>query len=198
MASTPRLDPTVLVWRLLRRFQWRLIWLRQSKFMIGTTGLVRDDAGRVLLVRHRFWPVGRQVGLPGGYALAGERLEDALAREVREEVGLGVEVAHVVQVSSGFQLRVEVAFAAALAEGNLVGGTTGATTGGSAEGNATGGPAEGNAAGGSAEVVLRLDSREVLSADFHELSALPEDLMPNHRRLILENADWFKAAGADG
>ena len=172
MASTPRLDPTVLVWRLLRRFQWRLVWLRQSKFMIGTTGLVRDDAGRVLLVRHRFWPVGRQVGLPGGYALAGERLEDALAREVREEVGLGVEVAHVVQVSSGFQLRVEVAFAAALAEGS-----------------ATGSPAG---------VVFRLDPREVLSAGFHELSALPEDLMPNHRRLILENAEWFKAAGADG
>lgn len=171
MARTSRLDPTVLVWRLLRRFQWRLIWLRQSKFMIGTTGLVRDDAGRVLLVRHRFWPVGRQVGLPGGYALAGERLEDALAREVREEVGLGVEVAHVVQVSSGFQLRVEVAFAAALA----------------------------NVPPGSAvDLPLRLDPREVLSAGFHELSALPEDLMPNHRRLILENADWFKTAGADG
>jgi 8-oxo-dGTP diphosphatase len=81
---TAGLDPTVAVWRRLRRYQWRLVWLRQSKFMVTTTGLVRDDAGRVLLLRHRFWPVGRQVGLPGGYALAGERLEDALAREVRE------------------------------------------------------------------------------------------------------------------
>jgi ADP-ribose pyrophosphatase YjhB (NUDIX family) len=169
MARSPRLDPTVFVWHLLHRFQWRLIWLRQAKFMIGTTGLVRDGAGRVLLVRHRFWPVGRQVGLPGGYALAGERLEEALAREVREETGLAVDVAHVVQVSSGFQLRVEVAFAASLATG-----------------------------GGGGEPALRLDSREVLEAGFHELSALPEDLMPNHRRLILENAQWFKAAGAHG
>jgi ADP-ribose pyrophosphatase YjhB (NUDIX family) len=188
MARTSRLDPTVVVWRLLHRFQWRLVWLRQSKFMIGTTGLVRDDAGRVLLVRHRFWPPGRQVGLPGGYALAGERLEDALAREVREEVGLGVEVAHVVQVSSGFRLRVEVAFAAALANGNAFGDSAGDSSEG----------ASGDPHADAAEVPLRLDPREVLSAGFHELSALPEDLMPNHRRLILENADWFKAAGADG
>ena len=165
MARTTNLDPTVAAWRALRRFQWRLIWLRESKFMIGTTGLVRDDAGRVLLLRHRFWPVGRQVGLPGGYAHAGERLEDAVAREVREEVGLRVEVGHVLRVGSGFRLRVEVAFAAALADG---------------------GPADGPAG-------WRLDRREVLAADFYELSALPPDLMPNHRRLIQENADWFQA-----
>lgn len=163
---TRNLDPTLAVWRRLRRYQWRLVWLRQSKFMVTTTGLVRDDTGRVLLLRHRFWPVGRQVGLPSGYALAGERLEDALAREVREETGLTVEVAHVLGVRSGFRLRVEVAFAAA-----VVG--------------------EGSAA------ALRLDQREVLSADFRELSELPADLMPNHRRLIQENADWFRPS-ADG
>ena len=155
------LDPAVAVWRRLRRYQWRLVWLRQDKFMVTTTGLVRDDAGRVLLLRHRFWPAGRQVGLPGGYALAGERLEDALAREVREETGLTVEVAHVLGVRSGFRLRVEVAFAAAVV---------------------------GDGADG---VALRLDRREVLSADFHELSQLPADLMPNHRRLLQEHADWF-------
>src|ERR1700761_8752118 len=109
---TRRFDPTLAVWRRLRRYQWRLVWLRQSKFMVTTTGLVRDEAGRVLLLRHRFWPVGRQSGLPGGYALAGERLEAALAREVREETGLSVEVGRVLGVRSGFRLRVEVAFAA--------------------------------------------------------------------------------------
>lgn len=162
------LDPTLAVWRRLRRYQWRLVWLRQSKFMVTTTGLVRDDAGRVLLLRHRFWPVGRQVGLPGGYALTGERLEDALAREVREETGLTIEVAHVLGVRSGFRLRIEVAFAA-----TVVGE----------------GPADG---------VLRLDRREVLAADFHELSELPADLMPNHRRLLQENADWFRPSSAVG
>jgi ADP-ribose pyrophosphatase YjhB (NUDIX family) len=150
---------TAAVWRRLHRVQWRLVWLRQSKFVLGTTGLVRDPEGRVLLVRHRFWPEGRQVGLPGGYAIAGERLEDAVAREVREETGLAIEVAHVVQVSSGFQLRAEVAFAA-----RLVGGE------------------------------WRLDRREVLSAEFVPLDELPADLMPNHRRLIEQNAAWFQPA----
>jgi len=163
--DTGRLDPVLAVWRRLRRYQWRLVWLRQSKFMITTTGLVRDDAGRVLLLRHRFWPVGRQVGLPGGYAVAGERLEDALAREVREETGLSVEVAHVLGVRSGFRLRIEVAFAATVVGEIPAGG------------------------------VLLLDRREVLAADFHELSDLPVDLMPNHRRLIAENEDWFAAVG---
>lgn len=155
----PRL--TAVVWRRLHRFQWRLVWLRQSKFVLGTTGLVRDQEGRVLLVRHRFWPEGRQVGLPGGYAIAGERLEDAVAREVREETGLAVEVAHVVQVSSGFQLRAEVAFAARLAGGQW-----------------------------------QLDRREVLSAEFVPLDELPADLMPNHRRLIEQNTEWFRSATA--
>ena len=147
------------MWRRLERYQWRLVWLRQSKFLVGTTGLVRDSEGRVLLLRHRFWPEGRQVGLPGGYAIAGERLEDAVAREVREETGLRISVAHVVQVSSGFRLRVEVAYA-----GELVGGD------------------------------WNLDRREVLSAEFVPIDALPADLMPNHRRLIEENAAWFRSA----
>jgi 8-oxo-dGTP diphosphatase len=150
---------TAVVWRSLKRFQWRLVWLRQSKFVVGTTGLVRDEEGRVLLLRHRFWPEGRQVGLPGGYAIAGERLEDAVAREVHEETGLRISVAHVVQVSSGFRLRVEVAFA-----GELVGGD------------------------------WDMDRREVLSARFTPIDELPADLMPDHRRLIEHNADWFKPA----
>ena len=157
-------DPVVptlalALWRRLRRYQWRLVWLRQSKFVVGATGLVRDDEGRVLLVRHRFWPEGRQVGLPGGWAISGERFEDAVAREVREETGLRIEVAHVVQVSSGFQLRAGITYAARLLGGQWA-----------------------------------LDRREVISADFVPIDELPADLMPNHRRLIEENAAWFQRA----
>lgn len=159
-----RPDVVLAVWRRLRRYQWRLVWLRESKFVVTTSGLIRDDRGRVLLLRHRFWPVGRQVGLPGGFAVAGERLEDALAREVREETGLHVEVAHVVQLRSGFRMRVEATFVATLVPGGE----------------------------------LRLERREVLAADFYELDDLPADLMPNHRRLIQENADWFAAALTPG
>lgn len=152
------------LWRRLRRHQWRLVWLRQSKFVVTTTGLVRDDRGRVLLLHHRFWPVGRQVGLPGGYAVSGERLEDAVAREIREETGLRVEVGHVIQVRSGYRLRVETAYAASLLPGDE----------------------------------LRIDAHEVLAAGFYELDDLPEDLMPNHRRLIQENQAWFTFASTGG
>ncbi len=66
--------------------QWRLLWLTQAKFMVSVAGVVRDDTGRVLLLRHRFWLDGSW-GLPGGYAHGAERLEDALERELREETG---------------------------------------------------------------------------------------------------------------
>ena len=147
-----------VVWRSLKRFQWRIVWVRQSKFVVGTTGMVRDDQGRVLLVRHRFWPPGKQVGLPGGYAHARERLEDAVAREVLEETGLRIDVAHVLQVRSGYRLRLGVTYAA-----ELVGGE------------------------------WDVDRREVISAEFTPLDARPADLMPDHRRLIEENAAWFQA-----
>jgi ADP-ribose pyrophosphatase YjhB (NUDIX family) len=96
--------------------QWRLLWLTQAKFMVSVAGVVRDDAGRVLLLRHRFWPEGSW-GLPGGYVHGHERLEDALARELREETGCRIEGMRVLRVNSGFRYRVEVIFTARLAAG---------------------------------------------------------------------------------
>lgn len=54
--------------------------------------IVRDDGGRVLLCR---MPPDRGVfpgqwGLPGGGVEPGESIEEALAREVREELGVSV------------------------------------------------------------------------------------------------------------
>jgi NAD+ diphosphatase len=50
--------------------------------------LVRDG-DRVLLTRKAFWPKGRY-GLVAGFVDAGESLEGAAAREVREEVGVEI------------------------------------------------------------------------------------------------------------
>jgi NAD+ diphosphatase len=50
--------------------------------------LVRDG-DRVLLTRKSFWPKGR-FGLVAGFVDAGESLEGAAAREVREEVGVEI------------------------------------------------------------------------------------------------------------
>ncbi|MEU6346098.1 NUDIX domain-containing protein [Streptomyces sp. NPDC046977] len=108
------------LWRTIRGpLQWRVMWLANSKYMVGVTGVVRDSEGRVLLLRHRLWPEDRPWGLPGGYAKAGEDFRDTVAREVREETGLEVRVGELVHLKSGFRLRVEVAYAATLVGGSL-------------------------------------------------------------------------------
>jgi len=96
--------------------QWRLLWLTQPKFLVSVAGVVHDDQGRILLLRHRFWPAGSW-GLPGGYAHSAERLEDALARELREETGCRIDGQRLLRVNSGYRLRVEVVFTARLTGG---------------------------------------------------------------------------------
>src|SRR5690606_9147393 len=101
------------VWRMLAgSLQWRILWLKHAKFMAGITGVVVDDDGNVLLLRHRLWPQDRQWGLPTGYANKGERFEETVVREVAEETGLTVEVGELVALTSGYRLRVEVAYKA--------------------------------------------------------------------------------------
>jgi 8-oxo-dGTP diphosphatase len=108
------------LWHRIRGpWQWRVLWFTNAKFMIGVTGVVRDQDGRVLLLRHRMWPEGRQWGLPTGYARARETFQETVAREVREETGLRVAVGDLVRVRSGYRLRAEVAYEARHLGGQL-------------------------------------------------------------------------------
>ncbi len=73
--------------RMSGRLQWRLHWLINSKFVVGVSGIISDDAGRMLLVQPRYWP-DKAWGLPGGMVKRGESFEEALTRELLEETGL--------------------------------------------------------------------------------------------------------------
>ena len=79
------------IWRrvpkTLRRWSVRL---SQTRFAVTAGAIVTDDRGRVLLLKHRFRP-GAGWGIPGGFMEAGEQPDEAMRRELREEVGLEVE-----------------------------------------------------------------------------------------------------------
>jgi ADP-ribose pyrophosphatase YjhB (NUDIX family) len=54
--------------------------------------------GRVLLVKRRFEPLAGRWSLPGGALEVGETMAEGLAREMKEETGLDVDVGPVVDV----------------------------------------------------------------------------------------------------
>ena len=61
-------------------------------------GAVIVDGDRALIVRRATEPLKGQWSIPGGMLELGEKLRDGLAREVREETGLEVEVGEVLDV----------------------------------------------------------------------------------------------------
>jgi mutator protein MutT len=73
--------------RSLRRWTVRL---SHPRFAVTAGAIITDNRGRVLLLKHRFRP-GAGWGMPGGFMEAGEQPEEALRRELREEIGLEVE-----------------------------------------------------------------------------------------------------------
>ena len=105
------------LWRLGKPLQWRFLWAVHAKFICGITGVIRDEDGRVLLLRHRLWPEHRQWGFPTGYANKGERHEDTIIREVREETGLTVKPGRLLMIRGGYKYRIEVYYEATLTGG---------------------------------------------------------------------------------
>ena len=93
----------------LRRWTMRL---SHPRFAVTAGAVILDNAGRVLLLKHRFRP-GTGWGMPGGFMQEGEQPEEALRRELREEVGLEVENLELL-ITRAFKVprQVEIVFTA--------------------------------------------------------------------------------------
>ena len=79
------------IWRgTPRKLKTWVIRFTEPRFTVTAGAIVSDDAGRVLLLRHRF-RAGSGWGMPGGFIEYGEQPEAALRRELREEVGLEIQ-----------------------------------------------------------------------------------------------------------
>src|SRR2546421_12060691 len=92
------------------RWQRRILNRTQPRSLVGVGGLGIDPRGHVILARHRFGaPEWRFLG---GFLSPRERLEDGLAREVREETGIEIEVGPILEANQGYRWqRVELVYA---------------------------------------------------------------------------------------
>jgi ADP-ribose pyrophosphatase YjhB (NUDIX family) len=77
------------------------------RYPVGAVGVVFDADGKVLILEHAFrtdfpW------GLPGGWVERGEQPRDTVKRELREELGLDVEVRDLVLCESVGRVRTSV------------------------------------------------------------------------------------------
>ena len=67
----------------------RVVRLGQRRFTVTAGAFVFDDEGHILLLEHEFRADSRW-GMPGGFLGKGEQPDEALRRELREEVALEV------------------------------------------------------------------------------------------------------------
>ncbi|BAL98079.1 MULTISPECIES: NUDIX hydrolase [Caldilinea] len=88
---------------------------------VAVVALIEQDE-RVLLIRRAVEPARGLWALPGGYMDAGEMPEDALRREVQEEVGISIRIAELLEIfpmvnSGGVSLGIVLAYQAHPQEG---------------------------------------------------------------------------------
>jgi len=93
----------------------RVVRAVSPSFTVGAMCFIERPDGALLLVRHSY---RERWGVPGGLLQKGEDPEDGVRREVREEVGLRVDLlGEPAVVVDAEPQRVDIVFRAALSEG---------------------------------------------------------------------------------
>jgi len=101
----------LVVWRYLPLWARRLaIRLLYPRFPVGAVAFVRDDDGRVLLVRQTYHRDGVRWAAPGGWVDRGENPRQAAVRETFEETGLQVTAGRLLEVDGGPYGEVSLVF----------------------------------------------------------------------------------------
>jgi 8-oxo-dGTP diphosphatase len=95
------------LWRVLpltKSLRSSLMWLINSKFVVGTAVLIQNDRGEILLFKH-FYRKDVPWGFPGGYMMRGENPDQAIQRELREESNLNVKNLQLIEVIQSQEMR---------------------------------------------------------------------------------------------
>jgi 8-oxo-dGTP diphosphatase len=108
------------LWRLLPYSFWlrsRLVWMVTQKFLVGVVGLILNEENEILLLHHSYrkeypW------GLPSGWIKKGEQPQDAIRREILEEIGVNVRVLRTLKVENDSKwARLEFVFLCEVVDG---------------------------------------------------------------------------------
>ena len=76
------------------QLRWLTSYIMSDKFLVGIAAIIVKDK-KVLLFKHTyqyFW------GLPGGYLKIHENFRQSIEREIKEEVGLSVEMKGILDI----------------------------------------------------------------------------------------------------
>lgn len=97
------------IWKHIHgKIQCYIIWIFHSKFNIGSSVIISNFEGEILLGKHVFSSKKTPWRLIGGYISKGENIYNGAKREVKEELNIDIEIDRILIIRSGFLNRIEI------------------------------------------------------------------------------------------